>query len=561
VVESPTATVVVPLTEDPPAPVDLGTLQQSTPAPTDVTTEPPLAPGQPVMLTQSPGTGGGAATTLTIVAPANPNDPVLVLDSAGTSEHNAGLVLLTAVPESLSTRASSTGAPITRFSVQSDQGPSTILVFDSPRRVAFGSDLNRPQPTRLVAASGWVSGLVRGVVIPRATTAGVTAPTTKQQSAQPRRHRAERPRSHSRSGSGSVQSKRTSGSPGAAEASAAAPVSDAASSGAGTASQDRQAASPKASRQAAKDRSRKKPSESTPERAIRQVGEVVKVIPPAIKWLLAALGAAAVVFGGAAGFAALRARRARRQSESLWRDKSLLEEAIGSKLPERTPGLAVSAAYRAAEGPGSGGDFYEVVALDRGRTAFVVGDISGHDREAVVAATQVRKALRAYLLAGLEPRQVIQVATHAQLDQLAEHFATVTVAVYEPVERELIYASAGHPPPLTADGPLPTPQPVCPPIGVAVGAVVQQETVRLERGRPVLLHTDGLSEARTGKLGMLGRDGLARLLGELPDADRLSDRVRELGGSSDDMVACILIPGIEAPAAATPQTEPLTVSD
>jgi len=556
-------TVVVSPTEEAPVAVDPAAALPGTPLDTAaLKPEAPVTPGQPMLLVQPPSEPGGAPAQLSVVPPVDLRAPVLVLDPLGATRRNGGLVLLTSVPPGLVT-----SGPVTRFSPHAQAGaqpePYTVLVFDPPRRVAFGSNLTMQRPSRVVAASGWVSPPVRGLVIPRAT-AAVGGPATGEQPPSSNADRARRPRTeqrprrHRRSNkpSPSLQAKTSTGG---GPVGAPAPVSDAASST--PAAPRAQADGPPAPPNRRAARRREKTEESAPRTIIRHVGNVVKVIPPAIKWLLGALGAAALAFGTAAVVAAARGRRARRQGERLKRDKSLLEEAIGSRLPERTPGLAVSVASRAAEGPGSGGDFWEVVALDRGRTAFVVGDISGHDRQAVVAATQVRKALRAYLLAGLEPRQVIQVATHAQVDQLGEHFATVTVAVYEPVERELVYALAGHPPPLATEGPLPTPRPVCPPIGVALGAEVHQETVRLECGRPILLHTDGLSEARTRKLGMLGRDGLAGLLREFPDADELTDRVREIRGSDDDMLACILVPVTDTPVADAMKTTPLTVSN
>ncbi len=555
--------VLVCPSQEAPAAVDPAAALPGTPL--DTAALKPAAPvtlGQPMRLVQPPSEPGGAPAELRVVPPVDLHAPVLVLDPVGATSHNGGLVLLTSVPPGLAT-----SGPVTAFSPQAQGGAQpdayTVLVFDPPRQVAFGSNLTMQRPSRVVAASGWVSGPVRGLVIPRATAAvappasGEQAPPASADRRRPRRERRTRDQGRSSRPSRGGQAKKPT-STGGAPVGAPAPVSDAASSA--PAGPQPQADGPPApaNRRATR---REKPRESAPRTIIRHVSDAVNVIPPAIKLLLGALGAAALAFGTAAVVAAARARRAHRQGERLRSDKSLLEEAIGSGLPERTPGLAVSVASRAAEGPASGGDFYELVALDRGRTAFVVGDISGHDRQAVVAATQVRKALRAYLLAGLEPRQVIQVATHAQVDQLGEHFATVTVAVYEPVERELVYALAGHPPPLTTEGPLPTPRPVCPPIGVALGAEVHQETVRLECGRPILLHTDGLSEARTRGLGMLGRDGLAGLLREFPDADELTNRVREIGGSEDDMLACIVVPVTDTPMADAMKRTPLTVSN
>ena len=278
---------------------------------------------------------------------------------------------------------------------------------------------------------------------------------------------------------------------------------------------------------------------------MRTVTRIIGVVPPLIRGLIAALVLVALLFAISSRVAALRARRLARQRSELLEDVGLLQAALLPPLPERVGPVATSAAYRPASGPGAGGDFYDVFALGDGQVAVIVGDVSGHGRSALPHTTLVRYTLRAYLEAGLSPRLALQAAAPALERQLGDSFATVVVATYHPRDRVLVYACAGHPPPLVMGDESIAPITACsaPPIGVGQTTGTRQSVVSVPGGAVVCFYTDGVVEARVrGHLYGAGR--LEHALVEIgPDGNAttlLENIARESDERPDDMAACVL---------------------
>jgi Stage II sporulation protein E (SpoIIE) len=280
---------------------------------------------------------------------------------------------------------------------------------------------------------------------------------------------------------------------------------------------------------------------------IRAVPQFVKEVPPALKFALAVTGVLSVLLGFGALMTMLRNRSLDRQRRDLLQEVGLLQSALLPPVPDRVGGLRTSVAYRPADGPGAGGDFYDVLPLPGGRVGFILGDVSGHGRGALARTAFMRYTLRAYLEAGLEPRVALQVAGRVIDENLGGDFATVLLAVHDPETGSLTYATAGHPAPLVV-GPQPH-EPVTagssPPIGVGVRTGLRQTTVPLVSGSVAAMFTDGLLEART-EGGLLGRERLAELLEELGDEATARRLVESVGGvarvMSDDIAAVVIQP-------------------
>jgi hypothetical protein len=295
---------------------------------------------------------------------------------------------------------------------------------------------------------------------------------------------------------------------------------------------------------------------------VRTITRIVGVVPEPVRILIGALLALALALGVRSRLAALRARRLEHQRGELLEDVGLLQTALLPIPPARLGPVGTSAAYRPADGPGAGGDFYDVFALQDGRLAVIVGDVSGHGRQALPHTALVRFTLRAYLEAGLSPREAVQTAGAVLERQLGGSFATVVAATYQPRERIMIYACAGHPPPVVLGSEAIAPITVCSsaPIGAGMRTGTRQTVVSVPGSCQVCFYTDGVTEARVGS-ELFGTERLAGALGALgpgADASALLDRVAmETDRRPDDMAACLLSieGGVAAPVVLVEELE------
>jgi serine phosphatase RsbU (regulator of sigma subunit)/anti-sigma regulatory factor (Ser/Thr protein kinase) len=204
--------------------------------------------------------------------------------------------------------------------------------------------------------------------------------------------------------------------------------------------------------------------------------------------------------------------------------------------------------YQAASWPLQvGGDWYDVVDLEDGRIALIVGDCVGHGLAAATVMGQLRSACRALLLEHPSPRTAL-----AGLDRFAArlpgaHCTTAVCAVLDPATGELVYSSAGHPPPILvlADGTtrlLDDGHTI--PLGIRPDRPRPEARVTIPARATLLLYTDGLVERRRSALdhgiarvSNLLRDGRSSALDDL--ANQIMSGLAPSDGYQDDVAVLL----------------------
>ena len=189
--------------------------------------------------------------------------------------------------------------------------------------------------------------------------------------------------------------------------------------------------------------------------------------------------------------------RARLAAEALRHDGPTVAALHDALTPrqDQVPGVIAVGRLVPAEGV-LAGDWYDLIRI--GDTlAVVIGDVSGHGPASAVLALGLRAVISTVLTTGGAPGDALAAAAASVANESPEHFATVFVAVVDPVAGRLRYANAGHPAAIvhravSLDGPW---------------GAGPDRSVDLPGGRPLeLVHPDpGL---RTGRrpAGLHGRD-------------------------------------------------------
>jgi PAS domain S-box-containing protein len=174
-----------------------------------------------------------------------------------------------------------------------------------------------------------------------------------------------------------------------------------------------------------------------------------------------------------------------------------------SLLPERLPaieGLTLAARYLpAGAGAAVGGDWYDAMELRDGRVALVVGDVVGHGLRAAAVMGQLRNACRAYALVEPSPSNVVARMNSLVSEGGEDVMATVLYIVLDRETGEVVFTSAGHPPPLVLEASGETrflEGGRSMPVGAGDSATFREERGTVIPGSTLFLYTDGLVERR-----------------------------------------------------------------
>lgn len=194
------------------------------------------------------------------------------------------------------------------------------------------------------------------------------------------------------------------------------------------------------------------------------------------------------------------------------------------------------------------GDFYDFVALENGRIGFVVADVADKGTGAALYMALSRTLIRTYAMQFPdEPGKALQAANERILsDTESDQFVTVFYGVLDPETGRMIYANAGHNPPLITGSQSLALTKTGIPLGMFEDMAWESAQAQLAPGDTVTMFTDGIPEAQN-----LGEE-------EFGDA-RLLDVLNNSQGCGTEEMASALITAVQSFTDTAPQFDDITL--
>jgi hypothetical protein len=241
----------------------------------------------------------------------------------------------------------------------------------------------------------------------------------------------------------------------------------------------------------------------------------------------------------ALGYARSRGDEERLESE-LEAARTVQNVLIADEIPS-VLGFQLQAVYRPASQVG--GDFFQVIATEKGGALIVIGDVSGKGMPAAMTVSLLVGTFRTLAHYTQSPGEILTAMNQRMLARSSGGFTTCLVLRCD-AHGKLTIANAGHVAPYVAGKELPLENGL--PLGLAPNSSYAECCFQLAPGQQLTLLTDGVVEARNQSGALLGFDRSAALSTE--SADAIAGAAQAFGQDDDITVLTLSYAAVPAPA-------------
>jgi sigma-B regulation protein RsbU (phosphoserine phosphatase) len=205
----------------------------------------------------------------------------------------------------------------------------------------------------------------------------------------------------------------------------------------------------------------------------------------------------------------------RRQERQLERDIAMAREVQLRLLPHTAPEHPhAEMAVRFLPARTIGGDLYDFLDYGPGRTAIVLGDVSGKAAPAALFAALVSGIMRSAAVQQLEPAQMLALLNDAlQERKLESQYVSLLFVLWNDEDQTLRVANSGAVQPiLCRQGKSMTVKAEGFPLGLFPNVTYDELNVTTEPGDAIVFVSDGILDAENAQSEMYGDGRLSRLL-------------------------------------------------
>jgi serine phosphatase RsbU (regulator of sigma subunit) len=245
------------------------------------------------------------------------------------------------------------------------------------------------------------------------------------------------------------------------------------------------------------------------------------------------------------------------RQQSLERELALAKSIQISFMPRELPnvdGWEIGANWQSAREVG--GDFFDIIPLPDGengpRWGIVIADVADKGIPAALYMALSKTLIHTIATEQIDPARTLEKVNNLLISETnADLFVSAFYSIWEPELGRLIYANAGHNPPLLftpeSAGSLIRDHGIV--LGVEADAEYSSSVIEIKPGQLLVLYTDGVTEAYGGERGLFGLSRLRNLVLGLDDweannvVDAIFKRVLQFRGQpdlSDDLTVLAL---------------------
>ncbi len=247
-------------------------------------------------------------------------------------------------------------------------------------------------------------------------------------------------------------------------------------------------------------------------------------------------------------------RAARRQDRKQHREREearLIQRALLPSTMPQTAGVRLASSWQPADGVG--GDCFDVMTSGSA-VGVAIADVAGKGMPAALLMSNLQAAVRAFAQGAAEPAPPATICSNVNRllcrHMVSGRFVTFCFAWIDPARQSLVYANAGHNPPLLLrrNGEIVRLGEGGMVMGVFADAAFSQAELPLQPGDRLLFYTDGITEAPNADGEEFGEERLEAAGRTAPDrsAEAIKDYVLAqlaafTGGSFADDATLIVV--------------------
>lgn len=183
-----------------------------------------------------------------------------------------------------------------------------------------------------------------------------------------------------------------------------------------------------------------------------------------------------------------------------------------------------------------GGDYFDIIPIDKNKTALVIADVSGKGAGAALLMSNLQASLKMAISVSLPLREIVYKINNMIFENsLSTQFITFFISLWDFKSKTLQYINAGHNPPLVikANNKIRKLSPTGIGLGIQENQKYKDKKISLSVGDVLAIYTDGIEEFFNTNLEPFGIERMTQLFLE-NNAHHPSEIIRILFENLDE---------------------------